>query len=256
MTVDSEEDVIGLKKIGRICANTMQFMAGKMEPGMTTKELDDLGRQYLEFYGARSAPELTYDYPGATCISVNHCVAHGVPDNTAIREGDMVNIDVSAELDGYYGDTGASFLVPPNIFEQVSVCKAAKKARNVAIKALKAGMPINYIGKSIEKTANKYGMQIIENLSSHGVGRALHEEPTTILSYYDKRETRRLQDGVVITIEPFLSTSSNMVHDGDDGWSLFTHENSYTAQYEHTVIVTKNGPIITTLPDYNHSLSR
>ena len=249
MTVDSEEDIIGLKKIGRICANTMQYMAGKIESGMTTKELDDLGREFLERLGARSAPELTYNYPGATCISVNNCVAHGIPDGTVMEKGDMVNIDVSAELDGYFGDTGASFLVPPNVHEQLAVCKATKQARNNVIRSLKPGMKLNEVGKIIEKTARKHNMHIIRNLSSHGVGRALHEEPGTILSYYDKREKRTLHDGLVITVEPFLSTGADMVYDGEDGWSLYTDDNIYTAQYEHTIIVTKNGPIVTTYPD-------
>lgn len=248
MTIDSENDVIGLKAIGTIVANTLQHMANAVEVGMTTKELDDIGRQYLESHGARSAPELTYDYPGATCISINECVAHGIPNDTRIAKGDMVNIDVSAELNGYFGDTGASFLVPPSLPEQIAVCHATKKARNKAIRALRPGLPLNAIGKSIEKTARQYDMHIIRNLGSHGVGRALHEEPGCILSYYDKREKRMLHDGLVITIEPFLSTGADMVTEGKDGWSLMTPKGVFTAQYEHTVIITQKGPIITTLP--------
>ncbi len=254
MTIDSEDDIQGLQKIGRICANTMQHMAAHLEPGITTRELDDLGRVYLERHGARSAPELTYDYPGATCISVNHCVAHGIPDDTVIQSGDMINIDVSAELDGYFGDTGASFLAPPNSHEQHSVCKAAKKARNKAIQSLRPGMRLNEIGKIIEKTARKHNMRVVRNLSSHGVGRALHEDPGQILPYFEKSETRKLDNGAVITIEPFLSTGADMVFDGDDGWSLYTDEGVYTAQYEHTVIVTRNGPIITTHADYQKAI--
>jgi methionyl aminopeptidase len=248
MTIDSQNDVFGLKAIGAIVANTLQHMAASMKPGMTTKELDDIGRRYLASHGARSAPEITYDYPGATCISVNECVAHGIPDGTRIQPGDMVNIDVSAELNGYFGDTGASFLVPPSLPKQIAVCRATKKARNRAINQLRPGLPLNVIGKSIEKTARQFGMQIIRNLGSHGVGRALHEEPDGISSFYDKRDKRRLHDGLVITIEPFLSTGASMVTESRDGWSLMTPKGAFTAQYEHTVIITKKGPIITTLP--------
>lgn len=248
MTIDSEDDVNGLKAVGAIVANTLQYMASKIEPGMTTKELDNLGRGYLEYYGARSAPEITYNYPGATCISINECVAHGIPNDTVIMPGDMINIDVSAELNGYFGDTGASFLVPPNLPEQVAVCRATKKARNSAIMGLKPGLPLNTIGKSIEKTARKFGMLIISNLGSHGVGRALHEEPGFIPPYYDKRDKRVINEGLVITIEPFLSTGANMVTNGNDEWSLVTPKGFYTAQYEHTIIITKKGPIITTIP--------
>lgn len=248
MTIDSDDDIEGLKAIGTIVADTLQYMATQMEPGMTTKELDDLGRTYLERHGAQSAPESTYEYPGATCISVNECVAHGIPNGTVLIAGDMVNIDVSAELNGYFGDTGASFLVPPNLPEQVAVCRATKKARDRAIAQLRPGIPLNAIGKSIERTARKSGMHIIRNLGSHGVGRALHEEPGCILSYYDKSDRRIIHDGLVITIEPFLSTGADMVVEADDGWSLMTPKGIYTAQYEHTVIITKAGPIITTLP--------
>lgn len=248
MTIDTIKDIIGLKDIGEVVANTLQHMAARIEPGMTTKELDDIGRQYLEAQGARSAPELTYQFPGATCISVNECVAHGIPNGTQIQAGDMVNIDVSAEKNGYFGDTGASFLVPPSLPEQVAVCRATKKARNRAIKKLKPGVPLNVIGKSIEKTAQKFGMKIVRNLGSHGVGRALHEEPKFIPSYFDKRDRRKLKNGQVITIEPFLSTSADRVSEGRDGWSLLTQRGAYTAQYEHTIIITKNGPITTTLP--------
>ncbi len=253
MTVDSEDDLEALKRIGRIVADAMHFMASKIEPGITTKELDDIGRHELERFGARSAPELIYQYPGATCISVNECVAHGIPDETKIQPGDMVNIDVSAELEGFFGDTGASFLVQPSLQEQVTVCTAAKKARNYAIKNLKAGSALNSIGKSVEKIARKYDLKIIRNLTSHGIGRSLHEDPKEIPSYYDHEDKRVLKKGSVITVEPFLSTHAEWAVDGEDTWSLYAPKGSYTAQYEHTIIITQNKPIITTVPSHNYN---
>lgn len=249
MTVDTENDIEGLKRIGRVAANTVYHMANNIEPGITTKELDDLGREYLESHDARSAPELTYNYPGATCISVNNCIAHGIPGETVIQAGDLVNIDVSAELSGYYADTGASFIVPPGNEMQHHVCKATKKTRNSTISRLKAGSPVNRIGAMIEKMARKHNLKVVRNLASHGIGRSLHEEPETILPYYDRSDKRVLSFGSVITVEPFLSTQSEWVIEGDDRWSLYNEKGGYTAQYEHTIIITKKIPIITTIPD-------
>lgn len=248
MTIDTVDQLEGLKLIGAIVADVLQAMGRAIEPGMTTLELDRFGHKLLEEKGARSAPILTYNFPGATCISINHCVAHGIPDGTKIRAGDMVNIDVSAERNGFFGDTGGTFLVPPHRKNQERVCAATREARDLAIKQVRPGAPLNVIGKSIEFVARKNGMRIIRNLGSHGVGAALHEEPKFIHSYYEKRDKRQLTDGMVLTVEPFLSTKAEKVVTGDDGWSLFTHSDSLTAQYEHTLVVTRSGPVITTIP--------
>lgn len=248
MTIDSVDQLEGLKLIGAIVADVLQAMGAAIEPGMTTLELDKLGGKMLEERGARSAPILTYNFPGATCISINHCVAHGIPGAAIISAGDMVNIDVSAEKDGFFGDTGGTFLVPPHRKNQQKVCNATREARDLAIKQVRPGQPLSVIGRSIEYVARKNGLRIIRNLGSHGVGAALHEEPSFIPSYFDKRDKRMLSEGMVLTIEPFLSTKADKVRTGDDGWSLFTNADSLTAQYEHTLVVTRSGPVITTLP--------
>lgn len=215
---------------------------------MTTKELDDLGRKKLDSFGARSAPELTYGFPGATCISVNNAIAHGIPcDDIVIAAGDMVNIDVSAEKDGFFADTGASYIVPPVGDAQRDVCRATKRALARAIDSVKAGKPLNGIGKAIESVARRSGHSIIENLQSHGVGASLHEEPKYIPSYYDPSDRRRIHEGQVFTIEPFLSTGATMAEDGDDDWTLVTPPGFFTAQYEHSLVATRRGAIILTL---------
>ena len=246
MTIDSEDDLDGLKRCGRAVRETLTAMGAALEPGMTTAELDALGRQSLDAFGARSAPELTYDFPGATCISVNHVVAHGVPDDTRIGAGDMVNIDVSAELDGYFTDSGASFVVPPETPQKRAVCDATRAARDKAIRAVKAGARLNLIGRTIEGVARRRGLTVIENLASHGVGWSLHEEPREIPSYYDPNDPRRLTEGLVFTIEPFLSTGARQVGEGSDGWALMTEPGILTAQYEHTLVVTRRGAIVVT----------
>ena len=246
MTVETSEQLARLRKIGRIVAQTIRVMGQHLQPGITTRELDAIGRAYLESQGARSAPETVYNFPGATCISVNHEVAHGIPDDRPIKAGDMVNIDVSAELDGFFGDTGHSFIVEPATEAQQKICRVTKKALNRAIGVVRTGVPINAIGRAIENTARQYGCTVIKNLGSHGVGSALHEEPFFIPSFYDETDTRILQEGMVITIEPFISSGATSVLEADDGWTLYTPPEFITAQYEHSMMVTRTGAVILT----------
>ncbi len=248
MTIENYGDLIGLKKIGTIVADCLQLMGKLLEPGITTKELDKIGEAYLARFGAKSAPQITYKFPGATCISVNHCVAHGIPGEQVLKASDLVNIDVSAELDGYFADTGASFIVPPKSKAKEHVCRATQLALQKAMQEARANRPLNVIGKAIEQVAKKERLTIIENLGSHGVGRSLHEAPDSIPSYYDPRDKRRLHKGLVITIEPFLSTGARLVHEESDGWSLTTPKQFLTVQYEHTMVITDGKPLVMTLP--------
>jgi len=224
-------------------------MLAAVEPGMTTAELDRLGADLLARLGARSAPRITYNFPGATCISINEEAAHGVPGQRVIQAGDVVNIDVSAELDGYFADTGATVVVPPVTRIKASLCQATQLALSHALHQARAGAAVNRIGKAIQRTAKAHGFRIIRNLAGHGIGRQLHEEPEGIVSYFDRRDTRRLELGQVIAIEPFLSTRSTQVSEADDGWTLVGHPLNLSAQYEHTIVVTRGKPIIATLPE-------
>jgi methionyl aminopeptidase len=248
VTVETEEELQALRKIGRIVADCLQVMSRAMEPGMTTKELDDVGAAYLAKHGARSAPQLTYDFPGATCISVGHHIAHGIPGSNSLAAGDLVNIDVSAELNGFFADTGGSFSVPPIKPEHQRVCRGTREALAKAMKEARAGRPLNVIGKAIEGVAAKHGLSIIRNLGSHGVGRGLHEEPGFIAPFYSPKDKRILKDGLVITIEPFLSTGATEVEEADDGWTLYHDRRYVSAQYEHTLVITKGMPLVMTMP--------
>jgi len=248
MTLNNDEDLERLKEIGRICANTIQIMAAALEPGMTTLELDAIGRKVMEDAGARSAPELTYNFPGATCISVNEEVAHGIPGARVIQAGDLVNIDVSAEKNGLFADTGASFAVPPVKPNVERLCRDGKRAMWVGLNEVKSGKPLAAIGNAIGSFAKKNRYTLITNLASHGVGRSLHEEPTEIATWPDKHEKRRMTEGMVFTVEPFLSLGAQWAEGGDDEWTLYSEPRALTVQYEHTVIVTRNGPLVVTLP--------
>lgn len=246
MSIESELDLLGLLKIGRICGLTIQHMARSMEVGMTTAELDAIGAQFLARHGARPAPALLYNYPAATCISVNEAVAHGIPGSRVIQAGDLVNIDVSAELNGYIADTGATFPVPPVLPEQQRLCDATRQALAAAIDSARAGNRLNEIGRAVETQARRHGFTVIRALNGHGVGRRLHEEPRNIPSYYTARARQRLREGMVFTIEPFLTTGKGQIVNDADGWTIRTIDGAWTAQYEHTIVVTKDRPILVT----------
>lgn len=248
MSINSEKDLEALRKIGKIVARCLKLMQSKLEPGITTSELDAIGGAFLESHGARSAPKLTYNFPGYTCISVNEEAAHGIPGTKIIKAGDLVNIDVSAELNGYFADTGGSAIVPPESKLHLQICEVARKALQSAMREARAGAKLNRIGHAIEAEALKNGFTVIENLGSHGVGRALHEEPGFIPGFYDKNDRRVLKENQVITIEPFISSGAHEVFENGDGWTLVTSPGIFTAQYEHTLVITKGKPLIMTLP--------
>jgi methionyl aminopeptidase len=247
MTIGSEDDLEKLKAAGRIVARTLTAMGAALEPGITTKELDDLGRALLEREGARSAPEITYGFPGATCISIGPDVAHGIPDDRRIAAGDLINIDVSAEIDGYFGDTGASFQVPPHDPKTQRLCRDGRRALWTGIRSVKAGGKLSEIGRSIEAFADKNGYSLIRNLASHGVGAALHEEPKEIATWHEPSDRRVIAEGLVFTIEPFLSLGGDWVEETGDGWTLRPTGRQPTVQYEHTLVATRRGPVVLTL---------
>jgi len=247
MTISNEDDLARLKEVGRIVANTLEAMGKALEPGMTTSELDQIGRKLLEASGARSAPELAYDFPGATCISVNEEIAHGIPGTRRIERGDLVNIDVSAEKSGFFADTGASFAVPPVTRSIERLCRDGRRAMWTGLQQVGAGRPIAGIGQAIGTFARKNGYTLVKNLASHGVGLSLHEEPTEIATWPDPSERRIMSDGLVFTVEPFLSIGAEWAEDGDDPWTLYSSPKAPTVQYEHTVIATRNGPLVVTL---------
>src|SRR5512147_641314 len=247
MTADSEKDIQYLKAIGRICAETLRKMMGQVRAGLTTRELDDIGRLFLEAEGAHSAPQVTYSFPGATCISISPVIAHGIPNEHVLQEGDLIHIDVSAELDGYYADTGASLVVSKRDRNLERLLDATKTTLMKALHAAKAGILLNGIGRTVQTEAKRRGYNVIYDLTGHGIGRGLHESPKEILNFYNPNDRRMLNDGLVLAIEPFLTTGVGRVIEESDGWSLRTTDRAIAAQFEHTIVVTKNEPIILTL---------
>jgi len=248
MTIEKEDQLDGLKHIGGIVARTLDAMRAAAEPGMTTAELDAVGAAMLERDGAKSAPKVTYNFPGATCISIFPAIAHGIPNKQVMKPGHLINIDVSAEKNGYFGDTGASFVLQGSDRRLDALCRDGKRALWTGIRQVKVGGALNAPGVAIEEFARKHCYSLIRNLASHGVGGALHEDPGEIPTWKDLSERRRIHEGLVFTLEPFLSMGAEWAVDSADGWTLFADKRlSPTVQYEHTMVATKNGPVITTL---------
>ena len=248
MTIGSEEDLERLKAVGHVCALARDAMAAALRVGITTAELDDIGRRILEQHGARSAPQITYDFPGAACISVNEEIAHGIPGPRVIAAGDLVNIDVSAELNGVFADTGASYIVPEADPKLAALCRDGKRAMWEGIRAVRAGADLADIGNAIGAFARRHRYTLIENLASHGVGNSLHDEPREIATWPDRSERRRIADGLVLTVEPFLSLGGRIAEDrGDDDWTLVASPAAPCVQYEHTIVATRRGAVVVTL---------
>ncbi len=248
MTADGEEDVAGLQLAGAAVAHARDTALAAIEPGISTGELDAIARDALASHGAVSAPMLAYEFPGHTCISVNDAAAHGIPSmHTVLSDGDMINIDVSAELDGYWADTGASAAVGQPSEVMSRLLEATKLAQADAMAVAKAGKPIRLMGRAVSKRARSYGFTVLENLHGHGVGRFIHEEPD-IPNTENRRDRTRLVEGMVLAVEPFLSVSATHAIEDVDGWTLRTNDGSMVAQFEHTMIVTHGEPLVLTLP--------
>jgi methionyl aminopeptidase len=245
VTIDSDEELEGLTRAGRVVAEARDAMVEAVRPGVTTGELDSIGRDCFRRHGARSAPRVTYNFPGSTCISLNDEAAHGIPSlDRHLREGDLINIDVSAELDGYFSDTGVS--VPVGVVATTArrLLDATHLAQRDAMKSAQAGNRLRDIGKVVEAHARRNGFRSIRNLYGHGIGRGLHEEPS--VPSFDDHQRLVMHEGMVLAVEPFLSVSTNYVVDGDDGWTLRTSDGSLVAQFEHTMVVTNGAPLVLT----------
>ena len=247
MSIETEIQFEGMKAIGEIVANCLAFMKSSARAGMTTAELDELGSKFLKKYGANSAPQKIYDFPGATCISVEHEGVHGVPGSKVLEEGYLINIDVSAELNSFFADTGGSFVLGEGSVEKQNLCNSTQKALKIALKNVAHGKALNQMGKAVQEFATREGLTVVQNLGGHGVGRSLHEEPEFIANFFVKKDNRVFKKNSVVAIEPIISTGAEILVDKGDGWTLH-HPEFFTAQFEHTVMVTNNQPFIFTKP--------
>jgi methionyl aminopeptidase len=246
MSITKETELTGMRKASEAVAYALKEMRNYVQPGMTTKQLDNYGQQILTYLGAKSAPYLTYGFPGWTCISVNNEFCHGIPSDRILLEGDLINIDVSAELNGFWSDNGGSFVLGADINKHQKLVESSKQILQKAIQNIKGGVLISDIGSLIETEAKRRGYKVIRNLTGHGIGRSLHEEPTEIANYRDRFNLTRFKKNSVVAIETFISTTSTHAETLNDGWTMVGNKGGFMAQHEHTIVVTDGRPIVLT----------
>ena len=247
MSITREEELIGMQQASEAVAVTLREMSKYAKPGISTKELDEYGAQILADLGAKSAPYLTYGFPGWTCISVGKEFCHGIPSSKRIlKDGDLINIDVSAELGGFWSDNGNSFVIGEDIHGHQKLVDASKKILRKTIDSIQGGVKIADIGHLMETEAKKRGYKVIKNLGGHGIGRSLHEQPDELLNYKNRFDHRRFKKNSVVAIETFISTTSTYADTLNDGWTMVGNKGGFMAQHEHTIVITDGKPIILT----------
>jgi len=246
VSIESEEDLAGLRAAGRVVAEALAAMRAAVRPGVTTRELDEIGGNVFARHGARSAPQLAYDFPGVNCISVNDEAVHGVPSNRALVAGDLIKLDVTAELDGYMADAAVTVAVGAVTQDAVNLVAAAERALTRAISVARAGVRLNEIGRAIQSEVEEAGFCVLPQLGGHGIGRTIHEPPSVPNHYVASDETI-LTEGLVITIEPIISaTTRRSVGPGSDGWTISTADQGLSAHVEHTIVITRDAPVVLT----------
>jgi methionyl aminopeptidase len=245
VTIGSDRDLAGLRRAGRVVALALREMKEALEPGMTTSELDAVGAAVFERHGARSAPQMAYGFPGVNLISINDEAVHGIPGSRVIEAGDLVKIDVTAEVAGYFADAAVTVALPsgPPVHEELRECAELAFARAASV--ARAGRPVNKIGRVVETAVRRRGFAVLSGLSGHGIGRTIHEPPT-IPNYFDRRLDLPLTEGLVITIEPIIAAGSDRTVESQDGWTVRTADGSPAAHHEHTIVITKGSPIVLT----------
>lgn len=245
MSIEEEKDLEGLRAAGLVVARAIRAMRARVRAGVSTGELDKVGAEVFAEAGARSAPQLAYGFPGVNCISVNDEAVHGIPGRKKLKDGDLVKLDVTAELGGYYADACVSVPVGKVNPSRLSLVAAAQEALNQALAIAKAGTPISHIGRTVESVVNGRGYSVCRELIGHGIGREIHGWPN-VPNYEDPELSAPLTAGLVITIEPIISAGSGEIYGADDGWTFKTADQAISAHVEHTLVITDDAPILLT----------
>ncbi len=247
MTAEDPEQIEGLLRIGGLIAATLVHLSQAVAPGITTQELDDLAAAFLTGRGARSGPIMTYDYPGFICISVDDQVVHGIPGPRALREGEMVTLDIAAELDGFHADAATTVTVGSVDSGGQRLMAATRAALAAGIRSAQPGATLHQVGAAVERVSEARGFKVFKELTGHGIGREMHEDPTVYNFAIDGPEGDLvLSEGMVFTIEPMLSAGSDRLRQDRDGWTMRTTDGSRAAHEEHTILVRQGGPLILT----------
>lgn len=245
MSIKSAAEFEGLKRIGNIVRLGLHDMTRAVRPGITTAELSRIGEKTLCDHGAESSPRKEYSFPAAVCISVNEEAIHGLPASRPLREGDLVKLDLTAEKDGFVADAAVSVRVGKVAPLASNLVDCAERAFRRGAKVARAGNRVYEIGRAVEREVRGAGFNVMRALCGHGVGRQIHEPPS-IPNFFDKRSRTHLTEGLVITIEPIISAGTGVGVLQPDGWTVRTADNSLSAHFEHTVVVTRGDPILLT----------
>lgn len=247
MSISKESELQGMQRVSEAVAITLREMTEYARPGMSTRQLDDFGAEVLRKFRAHSAPFLTYGFPGWTCISVGGEFCHGIPSGKRILEdGDLINIDVSAELNGFWADNGNSFVLGEDIHGHQPLIDASKAILKKAMENAKNGARIADVGYVMETEAKNRGYKVIRNLGGHGVGRSLHEQPDELLNYRNRFDKRKFRKNSVVALETFISTVSDYAKTLPDGWTMAGNKGGFMAQHEHTLVITDGEPVVLT----------
>lgn len=245
MSVETPEELRGLRAAGRVVAEAIRAMRRGVRPGITTAELDAIATRALARAGARSGPRLDYGFPGTTCISVNDEAVHGIPGRRCLRRGDLVKLDVTAELDGFYADACRTVVVGDARPQALKLVRASEQALDAALKVVRSGVALNEIGATVQRVVHARGFSVCHALMGHGIGRRIHEAPE-VPNVFDPARTEPLADGLVITIEPLVAAGGPDVRMGRDGWTVCTVDGSLSAHAEHTIVVRDGAPLVLT----------
>ena len=246
MTVTNERDLQGMKRAGKVVAETLRVLTAATQPGVTPFELDALAGQVFAAHGAQSAPRLEYGAPVNVFISVNDDIVHGLPTQRPLAAGDVVKIDVTPNVGGYVADAAITVAVPPASPVVVQLLACGEAALAGAIRAARLGRPLSSIGRAIETTVKKRGFTLLRELQGHGVGRAIHEQPN-VPNFYHPGLNKPLHEGLVVAVEPMISSGRAWrTRTKRDGWTICTSDGGLAAHFEHTIMITGSGPLILT----------
>ncbi|MCG2623869.1 type I methionyl aminopeptidase [Arthrobacter sp. I2-34] len=246
--VKDPETIAKIRTAGRIAAQAIVEVGRHIRPGVTTDELDRIGHEFLIAHNAYPSTLGYRGFPKSLCSSVNEVICHGIPDTTVLQDGDIINLDITAYIDGVHGDTNYTFLVGEVDEESRLLVERTQESLNRAIKAVAPGREINVIGRAIESYAKRFGYGVVRDFTGHGVGEAFHTG--LIIPHYDAAPaySRVIEPGMVFTIEPMLTLGTVEWEMWDDDWTVVTKDRKRTAQFEHTLVVTESGAEILTLP--------
>lgn len=246
--VVAPEVIEKIRVSAKIAAQALEEVGKAVTPGITTDQLDRIGHEFLLDHGAYPSTLGYRGFPKSLCTSINEVICHGIPDSTVLVEGDIVNIDITAYIDGVHGDNNATFGVGQIDEESALLIERTREALNRGIKAVKPGREVNVIGRVIEKYAARFGYGSVRDYTGHGVGEAFHTG--LIIPHYDAAPLYDtiIEPGMVFTIEPMLTLGTIDADVWDDGWTVTTRDRKRTAQFEHTMVVTETGVEVLTLP--------